>query len=42
MIYKRNSKESKTIDPENFNMRIVENNLAEVEAMQQILATIMD
>jgi hypothetical protein len=30
------------VDPEKFNIRIVEDNLAEVEAMQQMLAMIID
>ena len=38
MIYKEIQKKQKTVDPDKFNMRIVEDNLAEVEAMQQILA----
>lgn len=38
MIYKN----KKRVDPDKFNTRIVEGNLAEVEAMQQILAMIMD
>jgi hypothetical protein len=36
MIYKVIQKKQKAVDPEKFNMRIVEDNLAEVEAMQQI------
>jgi hypothetical protein len=35
-------KEQKTVDPEKFNTRIVEDNSAEVEAMQQIYAMILD
>ena len=42
MIYKEIQKKQKQVDPEKFNMRIVEDNLAEVEAMQQILAMIID
>lgn len=42
MIYKEIQNKQKAVDPEKFNMRIVEDNLAEVEAMQQILAMIMD
>jgi hypothetical protein len=42
MIYKKIQKKQKQVDPEKFNIRIVEDNLAEVEAMQQILAMIMD
>jgi hypothetical protein len=42
MIYKEIQKKQKQVDPEKFNMRIVEDNLAEVEAMQQILAMILD
>jgi hypothetical protein len=36
MIYKAIQKKRKQVDPEKFNMRIVEDNLADVEAMQQI------
>jgi hypothetical protein len=42
MIYKEIQKKQKQVDPERFNMRIVEDNLAEVEAMQFILARIID
>jgi hypothetical protein len=42
MFYKEIEKKQKAVDPEKFNMRIVEDNLAEVEAMQQILAMIVD
>ncbi len=42
MIYKEIEKKKKAVDPGKFNMRIVEDNLAEVEAMQQMLAMIMD
>ena len=42
MIHKEIQKKQKQVDPEKFNMRIVEENLAEVEAMQQILAIIID
>ena len=42
MIYKEIQKKQKQVDPEKFNMRIVEDNLAEVEAMQQMLAMIID
>ena len=38
MIYKAIQKKKKSVDPEKFNTRIVEDNLAEVEAMQQIYA----
>ena len=41
MIYKAIQKKQKSVDPEKFNMRIVEDNLAEVEAMQQIYAIII-
>jgi len=41
-IYREIQKKQKQVDPEKFNMRIVEDNLAEVEAIQQILAMIMD
>ncbi len=42
MIYKAIQKKQKSVDQEKFNMRIVEENLAEVEAMQQIYAMILD
>ena len=42
MIHKEIQKKQKQVDPEKFNMRIVEDNMTEVEAMQQILAMIMD
>jgi hypothetical protein len=42
MIYKEIQKKQKQVDPEKFNTRIVEDNLAEVEAMQQIYAMILD
>jgi hypothetical protein len=42
MIYKEIQKKQKQVDPEKFNMRIVEDNLAEVETTQRILATIVD
>jgi hypothetical protein len=42
MIYKEIEKKKKAVDPSKFNMRIVEDTLAELEAMQQILALIMD
>ncbi len=42
MIYKAIQKKQKSVDPEKFNMRIVEDNLAEAEAMQQIYAMILD
>ncbi|HEY7079796.1 MAG TPA: hypothetical protein VH500_08850 [Nitrososphaeraceae archaeon] len=42
MIYKEIEKKQKQVDPEKFNMRIVEDNLAEVEAIQFILAMIID
>ena len=42
MIYKEIQKKQKAVDPEKFNTRIVEDNLAEVEAMQQIYAMIID
>jgi hypothetical protein len=41
-IYKEIQKKQKAVDPEKFNMRIVEDNLAEVEAMQFIYAMILD
>ena len=42
IIYKQIKKKQKQVDPEKFNMRIVEDNLAEVEAMQFIFAMIID
>ena len=42
MIYKAIQKKQKSVDPEKFNIRIVEDNLAEIEAMQQIYAIILD
>jgi hypothetical protein len=42
MIYNAIQKKQKAVDPEKFNTRIVEDNLAEVEAMQQICAMILD
>jgi hypothetical protein len=42
MIYKEIQKKQKQVDPEKFNMRIVEDNLAEVEATQRILSMIVD
>jgi hypothetical protein len=42
MIYNEIQKKQKAVDPEKFNTRIVEDNLAEVEAMQQIYAMISD
>ena len=42
MIYKAIQKRQKLVDPDKFNTRIVEDNLAEVEAMQQIYAMILD
>ena len=42
MIYKEIEKKKKAVDPGRFNMRIIEDTLAELEAMQQILAMIMD
>jgi uncharacterized protein YdhG (YjbR/CyaY superfamily) len=42
IIYKEIQKKQMQVDPEKFNMRIVEDNLAEVEAMQQMLAMIID
>jgi hypothetical protein len=39
MIYKAIQKKQKSVDPEKFNMRIVEDNLTEVE---QIYAIILD
>ena len=42
MTYKEIQKKKKSVDPEKFNMRIVEDRLAEEEAMQQIYAMILD
>jgi hypothetical protein len=42
MIYKEIQKKKKSVDPEKFNMRIVEDRLAEEEAMEQIYAMILD
>jgi hypothetical protein len=42
MIYKEIQKKKKSLDPEKFNTRIVEDRLAEEEAMQQIYAMILD
>lgn len=42
MIYEEMEKKRKRVDPAIHNMRIVEDNLAEVEAMQQIFAMILD
>jgi hypothetical protein len=42
MIYNEIQKKQKAVDPEKFNTRIVEDNLAEVEAIRQILAMIID
>jgi hypothetical protein len=42
LIYKEIQKKQKTVDPEKFNTRMVEDNMAEVEAMQQIYAMILD
>lgn len=42
MIYKEIEKKKKRVDPDKFNTRIVEDSLAEVEAMQQIHAMILD
>ena len=42
MIYKAIQKKQKAVDPEKFNTRIVEDNLAEVEAIQQIYAMILN
>jgi len=42
MIYNEIQKKKKRVDPEKFNKRIVEDNLAEVGAMQQIHAMILD
>jgi hypothetical protein len=42
MIYQTIQKKQKAVDPEKFNTRIVEDNLAEVDAMQRIYAMILD
>jgi hypothetical protein len=42
MIYKAIEKKQKTVDPDKFKVRIVEDNLAEVKAMQEILTILID
>ena len=42
MIYKEIQKKQNQVDPEKFNIRIVEDNLTELETMQFILAMIKD
>jgi hypothetical protein len=42
MIYKEIQKKKKSVDPEKFDTRIVENRLAEEEAMEQKCAVILD
>jgi len=42
MIYKEIKKKQEQADPEKFNIRIVEDNLAEVKVMQQISAMIIN
>ncbi|HEY7080420.1 MAG TPA: hypothetical protein VH500_12010 [Nitrososphaeraceae archaeon] len=42
MIYKEIQKKQKQVDPEKFNIRIVEDNLTEVETLQFVLAMIID
>jgi hypothetical protein len=42
MIYKEIQKKKKQVDPEKFNTRIVEDRLAEEEAMEQVYAMILD
>jgi hypothetical protein len=42
MIYKEIQKKKKSVDPEKFNTRIVEDRLTEKEAMQQIYAMILN
>jgi hypothetical protein len=42
MIYKQIDKKQKQVDPTKHNMRIVENNLTELETMQFILSMIID
>ena len=42
MIYKEIDKKQKQIDPEKHNMRIVKDNLTELETMQFILSMITD
>ncbi|HEY7079263.1 MAG TPA: hypothetical protein VH500_06155 [Nitrososphaeraceae archaeon] len=42
MIYNEIQNKQKAIDPEKFNTRVVEDNLAEVEAIQQIYSMILD
>ena len=42
MIYKEIDKKQKQVDPQIHNMRIVEDNLKQLETMQFILAIITD
>ena len=42
MILSCSQKKQKQVDPEKFNMRIVEDNLTEVEPLQFVLAMIID
>ena len=42
MTYKEIQKKKKSVDPEKFNTRVVEDRLAEEEAMEQIYAMILD
>ena len=42
MIYNEIQKKQKRVDPAKHNMRIVEDNMAEIEGMQQIYAMILD
>jgi hypothetical protein len=42
MIYKEIQKKQKQVDPAKHNMRIVENNMTELETMQFILSMITD
>ncbi len=42
MIYKEIEKKQKQLDPDKHNMRIMEDNLTEVETLQFVLAMVMD
>jgi len=42
MIYKEIQEKKESVDPEKFNTRIVEERLAEEEAMEQIYTMILD
>lgn len=42
MIYKEIEKKQKQLDPDKHNMRIMEDNLTEVETLQFVLTMVMD